>query len=227
MAVEVIFSFMIEHVEHEKLRVEAGQNQRQDHIACLLVTMAEKSKAESYSDAWNLDITKSHTTQQKKRLLRLQGVLLVPPSFLHLWVQWHRWTGVTYITLSCVCPQAEDASASYAVGQDRVLFLHKISILTGRNLEHQRPISSCSSWAVSVHHLLFLKGQRPNKFRQSPFPAAYHSTNLLATFGPLEMAADYSKEKSRPGGDSWRKMMLPTSKTPKPGSPSIVPTFLF
>lgn len=70
---------MIEHVEHEKLRVEAGQNQRQDHIACLLVTMAEKSKAESYSDAWNLDITKSHTTQQKKQLLRLQGVLLVPP----------------------------------------------------------------------------------------------------------------------------------------------------
>lgn len=68
-----------------------------------------------------------HGTQQKQQLLRLQGVLLVPPSFLHLWVQCHSWTGVTYITLSCVCPQAEDASASYAVGQNRVLFLHKIS----------------------------------------------------------------------------------------------------
>lgn len=56
---------MIEHVEHEKLRVEAGQDQRKDHTVCLLVATAEKMKVESYSKVYNLHMTKSYAAIQE------------------------------------------------------------------------------------------------------------------------------------------------------------------
>lgn len=56
---------MIEHVEHEKLRVEAGQDQWKDHTVCFLVATAEKRKDESYSEVYNLDMTKSFAATQE------------------------------------------------------------------------------------------------------------------------------------------------------------------
>jgi len=87
---------------------------------------------------------------------------------------------------------AEDASASYAVGQD-VVFLHKVSLVTGRNLEHQRPISNCSFRAVSVEHVSKKDQINSDKALFQLFTIPPTSWLHSAHVG---MAADYSKKKS-------------------------------
>lgn len=201
---------MVKHVEHEKLRVEAGQDQRQDHTTCLLVTMAEKSNTESYSETCNLDLNKSHTAHNGR------GSFWDCKVFC---------TVVTYTILWRTCPQAGDA---YAVGQDKVLFLHKISLVTGRNLEHQRPISSCSFWALPVEHLFcyFLRDKDQKNSDKALFQMLTVPPTSWLHSAHVGMAAYNCKEKSRPSGDSWTKMHLPTPKKPKPGSSTFIRTSL-